>query len=68
MREERKIIICETCKGEGVIENEILVDAHRNEYEKIYPTCESCLGSGRQIEIIKRELKAYQTNIKPEVK
>ena len=64
MRREKKIIICEECEGTGETFTEVLIDHHKSEYKKDYKTCSACEGSGRQIEIIKRELTAYKNKIK----
>ncbi len=47
-----KIIICDDCKGRGIIERERLTDYHNGLYDYWDEKCEKCKGSGRLLEIV----------------
>ena len=44
---EKEIVLCSSCKGEGVLKTHEITDYHRNEYDVIIMECRSCNGEGR---------------------
>jgi DnaJ-class molecular chaperone len=53
------IIICSTCKGEGIIHCQELIDYHNNDYKYWKEKCSECKGSGRLIQSVTISTKAY---------
>lgn len=45
-----KIVICESCRGTGLIQRRELEDYHRNEYRTWTEPCPICEGHGRVLE------------------
>ena len=50
---EVKIIICNSCKGDGISE------LKKKGYHEANSVCKSCNGTGRQIEITEKTWKPY---------
>lgn len=48
-RPETEIVLCENCKGSGVIWGKRVTDYHRADVERTQHTCARCNGSGRMI-------------------
>lgn len=46
------IVICDHCKGKGVVDCSELVNYHRGEYDTWTEECWQCEGSGRKEETI----------------
>lgn len=44
-----KIELCDSCKGEGIVYWDELVNYHKSEYDTHSKTCTTCTGSGRVI-------------------
>lgn len=59
MRSE-EILICEPCKGRGVLMTDVLVDYHKREYDTESRPCYYCKGSGRMRKITVTEWKPYE--------
>lgn len=53
----KEIILCPSCKGEGVLRHHEITDYHRNEYDVITTECVNCDGKGRLWLITRMELQ-----------
>lgn len=54
--DSEKIVVCETCSGEGFLVRSVLTDYHKGEYDETKVDCGDCLGSGL---LRKRETISY---------
>lgn len=45
----KTLIICDSCKGYGVVYKSHLVDYHKSEYDTTKHTCTKCDGTGRLV-------------------
>jgi DnaJ-class molecular chaperone len=54
-----KIIICEKCRGTGVVHKSELEDYHRGEYREWDEICPTCHGAGRLEELTTVTIKPY---------
>ena len=57
---EEKIVICDECKGEGLIECSELTDYHNGNYDYWTKKCDRCKGSGRLLEVVDIMITAYK--------
>lgn len=53
----KEVILCKTCKGEGLIHRHEVTDYHRNEYDVVSTECRQCEGKGRLWQITKVEFE-----------
>ena len=54
-----EIILCNRCRGTGIIYHDDLVDYHKAIYHTTKIRCRECKGSGRLEKEMTTEIKAY---------
>ena len=54
-----EIILCDNCKGSGLINHEQLVDYHKCEYSYWTTQCKACKGSGRLVKKVNYSITAF---------
>lgn len=55
-----EIVLCDDCKGKGVIECSECCDYHKGEYDYWFEKCEVCGGKGRLTKTTKVTYKLYK--------
>lgn len=54
-----EIILCNYCRGSGIINEETMIDYHKSLYSSTKVKCRHCNGSGRLEKVAITEIKAY---------